>query len=143
MRNLLVLLFLCCSLTISGATYYVSPSGSDSNPGTIGQPFFTLNKAWSVVSAGDIVYMRGGTYHYGKTGTTLESKSGTSGNYITIENYPGEKPVISYGNVTLTSQLVGISMSDANYIHLKGIRVCYINQPAAGTIAQYGFLEQL
>jgi len=56
MRNLLVLLFLCCSLTISGATYYVSPSGSDSNPGTIGQPFFTLNKAWSVVSAGDIVY---------------------------------------------------------------------------------------
>jgi len=125
---------------MSAATYYVSPSGSDSNPGTIGQPFFTLNKAWSKVVAGDIIYMRGGTYHYGTTGTTLASKSGTSGNYITIENYPGEKPVISYGNVTFTSQLVGISMYDANYIHLKGIRVCYINQPVVGSIAQYGLL---
>jgi hypothetical protein len=31
------------------ATYYVSPSGSDSNPGTLSQPFKTITKARNVV----------------------------------------------------------------------------------------------
>ena len=129
MRNLLILLFFCCSLTISGAIYYVSPSGSDSNPGTIGQPFFTLNKAWSVVSAGDIIYMRGGTYRYNNTGSSLTGKSGTSGNLISILAYPGEKPIINYNNETFTSQLIGINISDVSYLYMKGIRVTGINQP--------------
>jgi uncharacterized repeat protein (TIGR02059 family) len=127
-------------LTISGAIYYVSPSGSDSNPGTIGQPFFTLNKSWSVVSAGDIIYMRGGTYRYGTSGTVLSGKSGTSSNYITIENYPGETPIINYDNVTFTSQCHGIYMDGVSYIHLKGFRVTSINQPHSGSIGQYGLL---
>src|ERR1035437_9288541 len=137
---MLFLLFLFGSLSISAATYYVSPSGSDSNPGTIGQPFFTLNKAWSVVSAGDIIYMRGGTYRYGTNGTVLSGKSGNSGNYITIENYPGEVPIINYDNITFTLQLHGIYMSGVSYIHLKGFRITSINQPAIGSIAQYGLL---
>jgi hypothetical protein len=116
-------------LTISGAIYYVSPSGSDSNPGTIGQPFFTLNKAWSVVSAGDIIYMRGGTYRYNNTGSSLTGKSGTSGNLISILAYPGEKPIINYNNETFTSQLIGINISDVSYLYMKGIRVTGINQP--------------
>jgi hypothetical protein len=127
-------------LTISGATYYVSPGGSDSNPGTISQPFFTLNKAWSVVSAGDIIYMRGGTYRYNNTGSSLTGKSGTSGNLISILAYPGEKPIINYDNVTFTSQLVGISLQNDSYIYFKGIRVTGINQPAAGSTAQYGII---
>jgi hypothetical protein len=116
-------------LTISGAIYYVSPSGSDSNPGTIGQPFFTLNKAWSVVSAGDIIYMRGGTYRYNNTGSSLTGKSGTSGNLISILAYPGEKPIINYNNETFTSQLIGINISDVSYLYMKGIRVTGIKQP--------------
>ena len=31
------------------ATYYVSPTGSDSNPGTLAQPFQTIAKARDVV----------------------------------------------------------------------------------------------
>jgi len=56
MKISFVLVLLLLNLTLSGATYYVSPSGSDSNPGTISQPFFTLNKAWKVISGGDIVH---------------------------------------------------------------------------------------
>ena len=63
MKKTLILLFLYVSLTLSGATYYVAPNGSDSNPGTLASPFFTLNKAWTLVASGDIIYMRGGTYH--------------------------------------------------------------------------------
>jgi len=123
MRNVLILVLLCFCSSLKGATFYVSPSGSDSNPGTITQPFFTLNKAWSVVSAGDIVYMRGGTYNYGSTFTTFSGKNGSSGNYINIWAYPGEHPVIDYSSGSFSSQKAGISLSSASYIYLKGIRV--------------------
>src|SRR5450759_2888431 len=128
MRNSLIILFLFISFTISGATYYVSPGGSDSNPGTISQPFFTLNKAWTVISAGDIVYMRGGTYVY-PTPTSLTNKSGSAGNLIKIWAYPGEKPVIDYDSFTPTTQIMGITLSSINYVHIKGIRISNIHQP--------------
>jgi len=54
------------------ATFYVAPAsfgGSDSHPGTIGEPFLTLERAKQAVRnvtkdmTGDaIVYLRGGTY---------------------------------------------------------------------------------
>ena len=140
MRNLLILLCLWVSVTLNAATYYVAPGGSDSNPGTLSQPFFTLNKAWTVVSAGDIIYMRGGTYRYNTTGTSLTGKSGTSSAYITIQNYPGEIPVINYDNETFTTQMHGIYISGVSYLHLKGIRITNINQPVGQTTAQYGIL---
>jgi hypothetical protein len=47
---------------IAGSTYYVSTTGSDSNPGTIAQPFVTINHGASVLQPGDTLYIRGGTY---------------------------------------------------------------------------------
>lgn len=44
-------------------TYYVSTSGSDSNPGTIDRPFRTIQKGVDTVAADGTVYVRGGTYH--------------------------------------------------------------------------------
>ena len=127
------------SISLWGTTYYVSPSGLDSNPGTITQPFFTLNKAWSKVVAGDIIYMRGGTYRYNNTGSSLTGKSGTSVNLISILAYPGEKPVINYNNETFTSQLIGITVSNVSYLYMEGIRVTGINQPSSSTF-QYGLI---
>jgi len=64
MRNLLILLFLCCSLTISGATYYIDPSGSDSNSGSSSSPWKTLAYACSkVTTSGDIIFVNSGTYN--------------------------------------------------------------------------------
>jgi hypothetical protein len=44
--------------------YYVSPTGSDSNAGTLAAPFATLGKAQTAMRAGSIktTYLRGGTY---------------------------------------------------------------------------------
>jgi len=76
----------------TGATHYVSTSGSDSNAGTLAQPFSTLNKAVSVLRPGDTLYVRGGTY--------VESLSnnipgGTSWSKpVTIAAYPGETVII-------------------------------------------------
>src|SRR5215218_1165935 len=46
----------------AAATYYVSPSGSDANPGTLARPWRTLAKAAATIPAGADVAIRGGTY---------------------------------------------------------------------------------
>lgn len=75
-------------------TYYMSPTGSDSNPGTIASPFKTLTKLTSVLSAGDIGYVRGGTYQStagngASTHFQINNLTGTSGANIYILAYPG------------------------------------------------------
>jgi len=119
------------------ANYYLSPTGSDINSGTISSPFYSLHKLASVISPGQTAYMRGGNYNY-----TLESQmdltglSGTSGNYITIQNYPGENPVVcpnsSSWNSTNFPYNLGIFMSNCNYIHLKGLEITGFSEWSSG-----------
>ena len=109
------------------AEYYLSPSGNDTTgSGTIGSPWFTLNKAWTVISAGDTIWMRGGTYGYGYQ--NLSNKSGTSGNTINIYAYPDEQPVLSpeAGHTSYDA----IRLDTVNYIHLKGLDISGWDEPA-------------
>jgi uncharacterized repeat protein (TIGR02059 family) len=63
MRNSIILLLLCYSLSISGATYYIDPSGNDSNNGSSGSPWKTLAYACSkATSSGDVIHVNAGTY---------------------------------------------------------------------------------
>jgi MYXO-CTERM domain-containing protein len=108
----------------SAAEYYVSPTGSDSNPGTQASPFATLQKANNSAAAGDTIWMRAGTYN--TTGQITLSKSGTSDtNRTKIWAYPGEVPVIDFSNYSLAS-----SGSDnpaitvtGSWMHLKGLEI--------------------
>lgn len=86
------------------ATYYVAVNGSDSNPGTLAQPFATIQKARDVVRTingnmtGDIyVYIRGGKYFQNSAVAFNESDSGTNGNRVYYKNYSGEEPIIVGG----------------------------------------------
>ncbi|MBU5444956.1 Ig-like domain-containing protein [Paenibacillus sp. MSJ-34] len=83
---------------------YVSPTGNDANPGTIEQPFRTLEKARDTVRAindemtEDItVYLRGGTYTLEHPVEFDRRDSGQNGHRIVYSAYPGEKPVLSGG----------------------------------------------
>ena len=89
----LVLAFLSCSSSCFGAVYYASPTGSDSNSGTIDQPWKTFNYAQGRLAAGDTLYLRGGTYFEGSAVTI--TRQGTAVAPITIQAYPGEEAVIS------------------------------------------------
>jgi uncharacterized repeat protein (TIGR02059 family) len=63
MKQLLILLFFYCSLTISGATYYIDPSGKDSNTGSSSTPWKTLAYACSkATTSGDVIHLNAGTY---------------------------------------------------------------------------------
>ncbi|WP_437793707.1 right-handed parallel beta-helix repeat-containing protein [Sorangium sp. So ce693] len=84
------------------AAYYVSPSGSDDNPGTASAPFKTVAKARDVVRTvnagmtGDIyVYLRAGTYSLTDAIAFAPSDSGTNGHRIYYQAYPGETPVLN------------------------------------------------
>jgi hypothetical protein len=73
-------------------TFYVSPTGSDSDPGTLEQPFQTITKARDVVrtvnTAKDIhVYLRGGVYNLAGTITFGPQDSGTNGYRIYYQAY--------------------------------------------------------
>ncbi len=117
------------------ATYYVSPSGSDLNAGTLQAPFQTITKARDVVQTisksmtGDIiVYLRGGTYTIDSTISIGTSCSGTNGYTIKFMNYTGETPVISGGHV-----ITGWILSDTakNIYQATGVsfnfRQLYVN----------------
>ncbi len=104
-----------------GATYYVAPNGSDGNNGSISQPFATLNKAWSVVGAGDIIYLRGGTYYF-RSQQMLTGRTAPSGNHIKVWAYPGEKPILSRADSYDYDYSCGIYFR-GNYVHFKGIEI--------------------
>ena len=58
--KLIYLIFLCCS-SVFGATYYVSPSGNDSNEGTSeSKPFKIVQFAIDQMKAGDTLIILDG-----------------------------------------------------------------------------------
>jgi hypothetical protein len=90
------------------AFYFVSPSGSDDNPGTEAAPFLTVAKARDVVRTvnsdmtGDIyVYLRGGNYPIAAAVKFEVADSGTNDHRIYYLSYPGETPVLN-GAVKVT-----------------------------------------
>src|SRR5690348_2553713 len=62
------------SRTLLSTSWFVSPGGSDSNPGTIAAPFHTIQRAANVAQAGDHVEIRAGVYHE----NVVPQHSGTS-----------------------------------------------------------------
>ena len=75
--------------------YYVSPTGNDINAGTIEQPFRTIQRAASLMVAGDTAYVRAGTYRE----TVMPARSGTATAPITFLPYNGESVTVSGADV--------------------------------------------
>lgn len=128
MRRFFVFLLLLSGSISYGRTFYLSPSGKDSNPGTLTQPFFSLSKAWTVIAPGDTVYLRGGNYLYSST-QYLINKNGSSSNLIKIWSYPGERPVITKNSTTSFAYTwaSGILFT-GNYFHWRGIEITGFTQ---------------
>ncbi len=78
----LFLIVLCFSATISrGATYYMSPNGRDSDPGTRSQPWGSFNRAWQSLYPGDVLVLLDGVY---RQSLNPKRRNGRPGNPITI-----------------------------------------------------------
>ena len=104
--------------------YYVAPNGSDSNPGTMAQPFLTVQKGANTGVAGDTVWFRAGTYSSSKQITF--SKSGTSdSNRINYFAYTGEVPVFDFSTYVSPNTAVDepTIVITGNWLHFKGLEV--------------------
>lgn len=144
-KKMALLISMCLVLTsilpmtivsaVTQATYYVSPAGSDSNPGTLALPFKSIGKARDVVRTingnmtGDIiVYLRGGLYTLSQTLSFNELDSGTNGYNVIYKAYSDEEPIISGGQkVTGWTQVPGTNQWKASNININYIRELYVN----------------
>ncbi|KAI0877598.1 polysaccharide lyase family 9 protein [Hypoxylon argillaceum] len=75
---------------VHAASIYVSPAGSGS--GTISAPYGSIQTAVDAAKAGDVIYLRAGTYS--PTVNIKITKSGTVTSPITLRSYNDEKVII-------------------------------------------------
>jgi len=129
-----------------GDTYYVAdPRGadglagtaddvdaSDTYPGTIDQPFATLQKAAGEAVLGDTVLIRGGIYNE----PLVPQNSGGQQRYITFRNYTDEAP-------TITGALLrpAVNISYRSYIALQGLIISDVTRWLYAIDAHYNILE--
>jgi parallel beta-helix repeat protein len=101
MKNVFYLLLILLAGIVPGYTQtalYVSPDGDDSNPGTKGQPFKTIQKAVDESSISNIgsILLKAGVYQLDKPIIISPSNSGNSTG-LKISNDENAKVVISGG----------------------------------------------
>lgn len=108
-----VLASLFLTTIANAATYYVSPSGVDTNAGTSGAPWKTLQKAANTAVAGDTVIVRDGTYTDATAANRVVflSTSGTSTSPITFKSENRHGAVIDGQNTKEYGIVFGNSTS--------------------------------
>jgi len=80
----------------------VSPTGSDSNPGTQASPFATVQKANNSAAAGDTIWMRAGTYSSTRPDHAFEERNLGHQPHQDLGVF-GEVPILDFSNYSLAS----------------------------------------
>jgi Right handed beta helix region/Pel9A-like, right handed beta helix region len=129
MHNMILVLILVSffePVAAHAATYYVSTSGSDSNPGTSTQPFLTIRKGASVLASGDTLNVNPGTYVESIDTNSVALASGTSGRLTTIQGINGT-PTIRPSNG------LPLNIIDKQYVLFSNLKLDAINAPNTST----------
>jgi len=111
-----------------GTVWYVSPTGSDGNAGTLAKPFATLQKGHASAVAGDTVYIRGGTYQpvtpAAALGGIAISTSGKPGKPIRYLAYGTEKPIFDFSKLAIstTDYTHGFYVT-GSYLYFRGLAI--------------------
>lgn len=109
-------------------TYYVSPAGDDSGPGTENQPWLTIQHAAETAEEGTRVLIKAGIYNE----QVVPQNSGSSTGWIVFSAFPGDTVVIDGNGINITADDGLIVIEDIDYIRISGLRV--INSPGAGIL---------
>lgn len=113
-----------------GSTYYASLTGDDTNPGTLVQPFRTAKKGVGVLTAGDTLFLRGGTYTEQVKGSDFTA-SGTATTPIFVSAYPNEAVTIQNAYMP---NIIGFYFSGREYIEIRDVKVDGSNVNVGGGI---------
>jgi hypothetical protein len=101
----------------NSATYYVSPTGNDSNSGSGSAPFRSIQKAADIVNPGDTVVVKDGLYTdtNGDNYIVRLRRGGTSSNWVTFRSENKWGAVLEGGSATG----YGWSIAGASYIRIE------------------------
>lgn len=122
-RWLVAILLLSFPPCLNAATYFVAPTGSDTNSGAIDAPFSNITKAVSLVGPGDTIFVRGGIYAY--TNRILLANSGTTSGTINIWAYQDEKPTLDFSAMLDTNTTGKGFEITGDYWSIRGLEVQY------------------
>lgn len=120
---------LLASMEASAKDYYLAPDGTG-NGMAIDKPFGDPIKAFAALKAGDVLYVRGGTYHLSQT--IKVNQTGTADKRICVFAYPGdsERPVFDFSGQPRSTATEAASYRGvmhkigANYWHYRGLDFC-------------------
>lgn len=110
---------LLTAVNSNATTYHVSPTGSDTNPGTQAAPWRTIGKAANVLGPGDTAVIGNGKYVEKVTVT----KSGTPTAPIVFQAAPGQTPVIDGAGLSTGTYGSLWAFSGASYVKLDGLTI--------------------
>lgn len=103
----------------SGDVFYISPNGSDSDNGSENAPFKTFSHAIKRLSAGNILYVKGGSYY--QRIELPSSLKGDENSYITIAADPkNENPAVISG-INLVDDFRILTIDGASYVRISGL----------------------
>ena len=126
--------FVVAAGNADAAEYYVAPNGSDTNPGSMTQPFATLQKGHDVAVAGDTVWLRAGTYQISRQ--VRLSKSGRSDTQrINFWAYQGETPVLDCSQYVPTNRGADVPavLVTGSWLHLRGLEIANVLAGPSGS----------
>lgn len=114
-KYLTLILFLV-STYVHAADIYISTTGNDTTGnGSIGLPYETIYKGITVASAGDTIYVRGGTHMIEPASpgnaVWIRLKNGTSGSRYTLKGYQDEVAILDGTNVPDVLAIIHLSSS--------------------------------
>jgi hypothetical protein len=145
MNKRLIFLILLCAITLTAVhakNIYMATDGSDNNSGSLTSPYATLGKVQSVVSAGDSVFIRGGTYkitedQIARTGGIWAyvfdmNKSGTSSRRTYYGGYCSERPVFDLSDVKPANLRIIVFYVSGSCLHFRNFEIVGTQVTIAG-----------
>lgn len=137
-----VALSLSLAGSLSARDLHVAVEGKDTNAGTRGAPFASIQRAEKSANPGDTVLIHGGTYRMKEdqiagvvrnvAQVTQLRKSGKPGKPICYFAAPGEKPVFDFSQVKPKELRVTAFHIGGSWLHLKGLSVTGVQVTITG-----------
>ena len=118
----LLTLFVCVSGAFGQpkASFYVSTTGNDSNPGTQKAPWRTVQHAADTVRAGSTVNVRGGVY---EELVAIKASGNATDGFITFRSYPGETAVLDAEHFAPKGRIGVLTIHDRSYVRIAGFEI--------------------
>src|SRR5579864_1161772 len=117
----------------SGATFFVSTTGNDTNAGTSGAPWRTIQHAANSVHPGDTVQVLGGVYN---ESVTIPGSGNATAGYITFQSAPGQTAILDGTGIKVgKGQQFGLfTLRTNSYIVIQGFEIRNFQSSTGGAV---------